>query len=113
MVEHPPSGHPRDDRTQQWLDRAGVVGTGLGRGDGGGAPYSVTKHGIIGLLRNAALELGPHGITVNAICPGFIDTDMHHWQDAYDAMSGQPNGTPDDLVQAARHYRNPAGQQGY
>ncbi|QYL22898.1 SDR family NAD(P)-dependent oxidoreductase [Mycolicibacterium diernhoferi] len=85
---------------------------GLDEGMAGGAPYSVTKHGIIGLLRNAALELGPHGITVNAICPGFIDTDMHHWQDAYDVMSGQPNGSPDDLIQAARHYAILKGNKG-
>jgi len=85
---------------------------GLDEGMAGGAPYSVTKHGIIGLLRNAALELGPHGICVNAICPGFIDTDMHRWQGAYDIMSGRPNGTPDDLVQAARHYAILRGNRG-
>jgi NAD(P)-dependent dehydrogenase (short-subunit alcohol dehydrogenase family) len=85
---------------------------GLDEGMEGGGPYSVAKHGIIGLLRNAALELGPHGITVNAICPGFIDTDMHHWQDAYDVMSGQPGGTVDDLYQAARHYAILRGNAG-
>jgi NAD(P)-dependent dehydrogenase (short-subunit alcohol dehydrogenase family) len=85
---------------------------GIDEGMAGGAPYSVTKHGIIGLLRNAALELGPHGVCVNAICPGFIDTDMHRWQDAYNVMAGRPDGTPEDLVQAARHYAILKGNRG-
>jgi NAD(P)-dependent dehydrogenase (short-subunit alcohol dehydrogenase family) len=85
---------------------------GIDEGMAGGAPYSVTKHGIIGLLRNAALELGPHGICVNAICPGFIDTDMHRWQDAYNVMAGRSDGTPEDLVQAARHYALLKGNKG-
>jgi 3-hydroxybutyrate dehydrogenase len=40
------------------------------------AAYSASKHGVLGLTRSAALEVGAKGITVNAICPGYVDTDM-------------------------------------
>jgi len=40
------------------------------------AAYSASKHGVLGLTRTAALEVATKGITVNAICPGYVDTDM-------------------------------------
>jgi NAD(P)-dependent dehydrogenase (short-subunit alcohol dehydrogenase family) len=42
----------------------------------GGAHYTASKTGLLGLTRAAAKELGPYGITVNAICPGMIDTEL-------------------------------------
>ncbi len=40
------------------------------------AGYCAAKHGVVGLIRALAVELGRSGITVNAICPGFIETPM-------------------------------------
>ncbi len=40
------------------------------------AAYSASKHGVIGLTRSVALEVATKGVTVNAICPGYVDTDM-------------------------------------
>ena len=42
----------------------------------GGAHYTASKTGLLGLTRAAAKELGKYGITVNAVCPGMIDTEL-------------------------------------
>ena len=44
----------------------------------GGAHYTASKAGLLGLTRAAAKELGKFGITVNAVCPGMIDTELTH-----------------------------------
>jgi 3-oxoacyl-[acyl-carrier protein] reductase len=40
------------------------------------SPYTASKHGVVGLTRSLACELGPQGVTVNCICPGPINTAM-------------------------------------
>lgn len=68
------------------------------------APYVATKHGVLGLVRSAALELGASAIRVNAICPGYIDT----------AMTRAAEALQDDPV-AARAFMeklNPFGRYG-
>ena len=59
----------------------------------GGAHYTASKAGLLGLTRAAAKELGPHGITVNAVCPGLIDTELT-----------REHATPEQLAVHARSF---------
>ncbi|WP_419814499.1 SDR family NAD(P)-dependent oxidoreductase [Glacieibacterium sp.] len=45
--------------------------------------YTSSKHGLVGLVRSAATELGEHGITVNNVCPNHVTTGLGAWQNAY------------------------------
>jgi 3-oxoacyl-[acyl-carrier protein] reductase len=58
------------------------------RGWAGQANYAASKAGIIGLTRSAARELGDRSIRVNAVCPGYTDTEMYHREldDASDSL---------------------------
>ncbi len=60
-------------RSGRIINIASFSGT---RGNGGQVAYSASKAGLIGATRSLAVELAPRTITVNAIAPGLIDTDM-------------------------------------
>src|SRR6266404_8614628 len=59
-----------------------------------GAHYTASKAGLLGLTRAAAKELGPFGITVNAICPGMIDTELTHEYAAPELLDRLAAGYP-------------------
>ena len=68
------------------------------------AHYVAAKHGVIGLMKNIALELAPHGIRCNAISPGAINTPMTNHQAGWDLFAGHPGGTEHDMAEAGYHY---------
>lgn len=71
--------------------------------------YTASKHGMIGLARSLAAELGADGITANAICPGYIKTEINlalQRDPAYDAKVKAANptrrwGLPDEVAHSA------------
>jgi NAD(P)-dependent dehydrogenase (short-subunit alcohol dehydrogenase family) len=56
--------------------------------------YSASKWGIIGLMKSAALELGPHQITVNALIPGLVDTPLTHNERRWSELIGEVEAVP-------------------
>ena len=106
-----------------WLSRAclpGMLEKGWGRivnftgmnaihGYAGRAPVSVAKHGVLGLTTSLAKEFGPRGITVNAISPGPIASDVeeddassHHRQQTVAKVPLGRMGTPVEVAATAR-----------
>ncbi len=59
-----------------------------------GSSYSASKWGLIGLMKSAALELGSHGITVNAVIPGLVDTALTRHEDRYAQAIGSAGQVP-------------------
>ena len=64
------------------------------QGTKNGSAYAASKWGLIGLVKSAALELGQHDITVNALIPGLIDTRLTRHEDRYAAALAAGGQTP-------------------
>lgn len=102
----------------------GSIG-GLGGRAAFGA-YSAMKHGLTGLTKTIAVEFGPDGIRCNAVCPGYIDTDMHAASNLrlaqaegqsvaamkaqrYQAVALRRAGQPEEIAEAVAYLASPAG----
>jgi NAD(P)-dependent dehydrogenase (short-subunit alcohol dehydrogenase family) len=77
------------------------------RGEPQVAAYTASKHGVLGLVRAAAAELARTGVTVNAVCPGYVDTPM---TDATVAAVAGRTGRGEDDARATLARRQPIGR---
>ena len=68
------------------------------------AHYVAAKHGVIGLMKNIALELAPYGVRCNSINPGAIKTPMTDHQGAWDMFAGHEGGTEADMIEGGYHF---------
>jgi meso-butanediol dehydrogenase/(S,S)-butanediol dehydrogenase/diacetyl reductase len=73
------------------------------------AAYVSSKHGVVGLTRTAAIELGSHSITVNTICPNHVTTGLGAWQNQF--FSAAKGRTSDEYF-AEMRARIPLGRVG-
>ena len=88
-------------RSGRILNISSVIGL---IGNAGQCNYSASKAGLIGFTRAVAREFASRGITVNALAPGFIETDMTAVHDARNE-GGDSRAHPDEAAGAARGHR--------
>ncbi|MDB9493511.1 3-oxoacyl-[acyl-carrier-protein] reductase [Spirulina major CS-329] len=89
-------------RSGRIINIASVAGQ---MGNPGQANYSAAKAGVIGFTKTVAKELAPRGVTVNAVAPGFIATDMTHGLDSDEILKFIPlgrYGQPDEIAGMVR-----------
>ena len=102
-----------------------VGSTGSLGAEAGFGAYTAMKHGIIGLTKTIAAEFGGDGIRCNAVCPGYIMTDMHAAANARLAIEQEASvdeimeqrytnvalgraGTPEEVAEAISYFAGPA-----
>lgn len=92
---------------QNWGRIVVVASVVAKRGESQVAAYTAAKHGVLGLVRAAAAEYARTGVTVNAICPGYVDTPM---TDAtVEAIAARTGRSPDE-ARATLARRQPIGR---
>ncbi len=64
------------------------------------AAYAASKHGVLGLTRSVALEVAAKGVTVNAVCPGYVETDMT-WRNI-ENITAKTGRTRDEAIDALK-----------
>jgi NAD(P)-dependent dehydrogenase (short-subunit alcohol dehydrogenase family) len=77
------------------------------RGEPNIAAYAASKHGVLGLVRTAALELARTGVTVNAVCPGYVDSPM---TDGNIELIARRTGRPEQDIRRALERKQPIGR---
>lgn len=92
---------------QGWGRLVAVCSTAGVKGYAKVAPYAAAKHGVMGLVRSLALEVARGPVTVNAICPGFLDTAM---TDQSIRIISEKTGRTPAQAKAALEGLNPQGR---
>ena len=92
------------NQMQGWGRLISVASTAGLKGYAKVVPYTAAKHGVVGLTRALALEVAGRDITVNALCPGFLDTPM---TDHSVAVIARKTGKTPDQARAALAAMNP------
>ena len=78
-----------------------IGSTGSLGAEAGFGAYTAMKHGLIGMTKTIAAEFGVDGILCNAVCPGYINTDMHT---AANKRLANENGEPVERTKSRRYH---------